>query len=210
MANPSKLMVEEVMEGLNSLTNRQVDPLLEEIALIGIEDNRKGVLRQIDGEGNRMPNVTYRTGKAQRFARFRQRASDNFGTATGTFKGRTNWKAPSTIKRNLAKGRLPNNNLTTAAYKKLTGPALAPRGEESRVITNHRGEWGRTAKGYFFVRWYWKDVLSAKGRAFLRAHFRGIGRLPRRDLRGIRPESRVKVKAAIWEFVDLMTRPRGR
>jgi hypothetical protein len=209
VANPAKFLVEEVLEDLDALTNRQAEPLLEEIALLLVEDNRKGVLRGIDGEGVGMPPVTYRTGYRQPTARFRARTSQAFGTTAGTFKGRTRW-SDATVAKRRTEGVLPNNNLTTAAYKRLTGPPLAPRGEQSRVITNHRTEYGRDGTGRFFVRRFWKDVVSAKGRAFLRHHFKGEGNLPRRDLRGIRPETRAKIRKAVWEFVDLITRPKGR
>jgi hypothetical protein len=80
------------------------------------------------------------------------------------------------------------DNLTTAEYRLLNGPPLAPRREQSRVITNFvtRSTLIQTGDETGVVLEYgWADVVSKKGRPFLEAHFEGRGRLPKRDLRGL-------------------------
>src|SRR5215217_4992333 len=87
-------------------------PLLEDWREILVEDGRKGILAGQDRDGNALKPVTYRNGQARRTA---ARRGNKFGTTTGTPK-------PSGP---LASGL--HGNLTTAEYRKLTGPPLAPR-----------------------------------------------------------------------------------
>ena len=92
-----------------------------------------------------------------------------------------------------------NNNLSTRQYKRLSGPPLAPRREASRVISNLRTR-HRVQGGALVVEGFWDDVVSAKGRPFLHAHFTGTNNLPRRDLRGVRPAGMRLARAIVREW----------
>lgn len=140
------------------------------------EDNRKGILSGTDGDGKAAPPLRYRLGTGWAT---RARTGNARGFRVSRFKG----FAPRMGK------VLPNNNLTTKQYQMLSGPRLAPRRDASRVIANHKTESlirsgvnGPTLE----VTGQWVDVVSAKGTPFLSAHFRGRGRLPKYDLRGVR------------------------
>lgn len=180
------------LSGLDRLTARvsklgslDATPLMATFMRVIEEDNRKGVLAGTDKDGGYMPAVTYRpVGKGKR-ANARQKNNVKGRVRSGVFGG----LGP------MASGL--HNNLTTAEYRKLSGPPLAPRRQFSRVITNLRTafEWSPdrtmwTAYGAWF------EVVSVKGRPFLSAHFQGKGRLPLRNLAGVRPEGRTKARRA--------------
>lgn len=159
------------------------------------EDNRRGVLAGTDKDGNRMPGVTYRpVGKAKKTS-LGQRNTNNARQRKGAFSG----FGPA------AAGL--HNNLTSAEYRKLGGPPLAPRGAFSRVITNLRTGYEKVSSHVWDAYGMWFEVVSAKGKPFLPAHFTGArtgrnGRtkLPVRDIRGVRPEGREKARksAVAW------------
>ncbi len=157
-------------------------PLLAQWRVIIEEDNRKGVLAGLDKDGYPMPPVTYRPKPpAMKWGKAKQAKH---------LKGAT---SPT------------HNNLTPAQYRRLSGPPLAPRGIHSRVITNLlTGSGWDSAEGVYFAEGAWFDVVSTKGVPFLEAHFTGAwtGRnhatkLPRRDLRGVRPWGRQQALAAL-------------
>lgn len=151
-----------------------VRPLLEKWGRVIIEDNRRGVLNGQDRHGNPVPPVTYRKGNVIP-TRGRRRGSDRWGRAMGTYK-------PGV-----------GANLTTAEYRRLTGPPLAPRRGNSRIIQNLGVEYGRTSTGWETVG-AWKDVVRPDGLPLLPPHFAGAklrkGRLPKRDMAGLRPQGR--------------------
>jgi hypothetical protein len=149
------------------------------------DDNRKGVLAGIDKDGNPMAKLKYRpvtTLRQKLTAAQRNNASSK--KRSGDFAGIGKHAAGV------------NNNLTSSEYRKLDGPALAPRRGFSRVITNFGTRWGQTSTSLWEVIGSWKEVVSSKGVAFLIYHFNGEGRNPKRDLRGIRPEGKDKAKRA--------------
>ena len=146
-------------------------------------DNRRGVMAGLDKDGNPLVPVTYRpigapvkTTKSQRLGRK--------GSERGVFGGH----GPQ------ASGL--HNNLTSAEYRRLGGPPLAPRGVFSRVITNLRTEWDHPSETTWTADGVWREVVSTKGDKFLRYHFHGIGGTIRRDLTGVRPEGIKEAKAA--------------
>lgn len=142
------------------------------------EGNRRGIMEGTQGDGSQMPATKYRGSMA---AATKTRKGNDYGRTTGKYKG------PALVvngKRGKATKR--NGNLTTAEYRKLTGPAMAPRGDESRSIANLFTRHFKQG-GTWIAQGAWINVVSAKGRPFLRYHFRGNGTLPRRDLRGVRP-----------------------
>jgi hypothetical protein len=150
-------------------------PLLKIWRQIIEADNERGVLAGQDKDGNPLPAVTYRpVGKAQKWGRKQQRGVAARSGFTGPY----------------AAGS--DQNLTSAQYRRLGGPPLAPRGKLSRVITRlQTGQGYDSSRGVYYAVGAWADVVSRKGVPFLLAHFTGAstGRftLKVRDLRGIRP-----------------------
>ena len=110
-------------------------------------------------------------------------------------------------------GLLANNNLTKAAYQTLTGPPLAPRRQYSRVITNAATTSYPDVRtpGIWYVELGWGDVVSPSGYSFLPVHFNGLplgrgGPCRRRDLRGIRPETKELMLTAFRAWARLTIR----
>jgi hypothetical protein len=142
------------------------------------EDNERGILAGTDCFGHPMPAVTYRPigDKPRKFSRAdQQRHLSGFSAIGGGRREETS-----------------GNNLTSAQYRRLAGPPLAPRGNLSRVVTNLRTQQGYDdSRGVYFAIASWFDIVSRKGREFILAHFIGARTghttLPIRDLRGIRP-----------------------
>jgi hypothetical protein len=159
---------DELAKKLRRLRDPDASDLMEDWERVIVEDHRRGVLAGLDKDDQPMPPLKYRGGRG---APTKGRKKSQFGTV-----------------------KHPNNpgsggNLSTSQYRKLTGPRLAPRGEESRVITNLHTGHGRDAKtNAWFAVGAWDRVVSKKGVPFLMFHFNGEGRLPRYDLRGVRPE----------------------
>jgi hypothetical protein len=170
--------LDHVAAGLRRLQSPNVQPLLDSCMLIIEADNRQGIMAGTDKDGVPMRAVTYRPqGPPKRFAK---RKVGAFNPGTG-------------------------GNLSSVEYRRLGGPPLAPRGTASRVITNlHTGS-GRESDTRWYVIGYWEDVVSSGGVPFLIAHFEGrtittkraVIKLPRRDLRGLRPAGREKARTAL-------------
>lgn len=161
-----------------------VRPLLEEFGRIIVEDNRRGVLAGLDRHGRRVAPVTYR-GSTVGPVKTRGR---NFGRASGTYKGGS------------------GANLSPSEYKKLNGPPLAPRYQQSRIIANLVVTYGAVNMGrtIWQTTGYWKDVVRPDGRPLLPPHFRGArlrrGRLPKRDMAGVRPQGRREARQKTREW----------
>jgi hypothetical protein len=192
---PSKASVDT--KGLDRLSKKfqklidpDATPLMVTWSRIIDEDNKRGVLAGLDKNGNPMRPVTYRPiGHAQKKLSPNQRNLVAAKKRRGKYAGIGNHPAGE------------NNNLTSAEYRRLTGPPLAPRGAFSRVITNFLTRFGRLANGTWEAVGYWNEVVSKDGVAFLKYHFNGAnlkrgGRLPQRDLRGLRPEAQDKARKA--------------
>jgi hypothetical protein len=192
------------LRGLDNIVNRvrrlerlDATPLMATWMKIITDDNRKGVLAGLDKDGNPMRPVTYRPKgptvgiKAKSASRFRNNQAAN---KRGAFLG----FGPH------ASGL--NNNLSRGEYEQLTGPPLAPRGQFSRVITNLIPDFAPSADGRVWTAWgAWFDVVSTKGRPFLHYAF------GRRDLRGVRPEGRLKARkdAIAWMADQIRNQPVG-
>jgi hypothetical protein len=138
------------------------------------DGNRRGILAGKDDRGEAMVPVKYRPR----------------GTPIRPAGGRGAFQGFGSHRSGL------HGNLSRAEYERLAGPPLAPRGMGSRVITNFQTDYANLRAGLWQVTWWWEDVVSVRGVPFLRYHFLGEGRLPRRDLRAIRPEDRIKVDRA--------------
>lgn len=76
-------------------------------------------------------------------------------------------------------------------------PPLIPARNRSRAIANYRVTSFRKSKGTWVLLGAWQNVLSAKGVPFLGFHAEGAGRLPVRDIFGVRPEGQAKISAAL-------------
>lgn len=112
-----------------------------------------------------------------------------------------------------AESRWARNPVNGKPYKMLgyveggDGPPLAPHWEASRVIANFETGWTWEGAGTVKQRWIvigaWENVFTTKGGVqFLPFHFRGEGRLPRRDLAHIRPNELKAARAALRAFVE--------
>lgn len=171
--------------GLQTIADPPMEPLMEQWERIIVEGNRRGVLQGIDGFDQPMPPLRYRNGIG---IRARNRKSSYFGTKK--------------YKVNIGTGA----NLTTREYQKLTGPRLAPRGERSRVIANLRTQHGRDPSMNYawFAEGAWLDVVSITGYPFLEAHFdpQAGSRLPRYDLRPVRPDDMRLAEAALTDYME--------
>lgn len=175
--------LDRLISRVRALGTPDASPLMMTWQRLIIEDNRRGVLAGLDKDGNPMRPVTYRpVGKG---AKPTKSQKNNAKGRRGVFGG---------IGPNPAG---TNNNLRPDEYRRLSGPPLAPRGAFSRVITNLRTGYEHSAGSDLWTAYgFWDEVVSVNGRPFLSAHFRGAGRLPVRDLRGVRPEGREKARRA--------------
>jgi hypothetical protein len=208
------------MAGLENLTAKlrtikdiDATPLMLSWMKIGEEDNRRGILAGLDKDGIPMVPVKYRPiapgpyrvnvivkgkGVKQLNAEMKRfRLGQKASLRAGAFAGRSGI-GPGWVGR--------NNNLTTAEYQVLGGPPLAPRDQFSRVITNYKADYARLPSGNWATTFFWDEVVSPKGVDFLKYHFDGAGRLPRRDLRGIRPEGRQEALRALQNWARLAIR----
>lgn len=151
-----------------------------------VEDNRKGVLAGTDKDDRPMPPLKYRGGAGAS-------TKGRKGGARGTV---------AVGAHNPGSG----GNLSTAEYRKLTGPRLAPRREQSRVITNLFTAHGRDPANA--NRWFaigaWQGIVTRKGEELLPLHFRGMGRNPRYDLAGVRAWGQRQAREALRQWVDRM------
>lgn len=153
--------------------NDYAGPLINAWAEVLVEDNRRGVMQGLQGDGTPMQPTKYRlsltqsgAGQAgdlffnesgQEFENFESAGKFHFGSLGGMGAG----YKPS-----------PSDNLRTREYKQMTGPPLAPRGAASRVISNYRINI-LTGKNRVGVEGGWDDVVSRNGTPFLPAHFFG-------------------------------------
>jgi hypothetical protein len=161
------------------------------------EDNRRGVLAGLDKNGAPMPPVTYRPkmSKPPKLT-LAQKNTNSTRARRGTFGGFGPMSAGL------------NNNLTSAEYRKLDGPPLAPRRQFSRVITNLVTGYAEPSGGGVIWEAFgvWREVVSRKGVHFLPFHFEGRGRLMTRDLSGVRPEGRAKARKASVAWMSYLIR----
>ena len=174
--------LDRLIAHLDKIQNINPRPLLDSTMLVMFDDNRKGILKGTDRHGGYMLATTYRPeGKGKR-ANARQKNNQKGRRTQGEFFGFGPHAAGL------------HNNLTTAEYRKLNGPPLAPRRQYSRVITNYKLRPYIVDRFRFGVEGRWEDVVDVKGRPFLHYHFQGSGRLPRRDLAGVRPEGMAEIR----------------
>jgi hypothetical protein len=194
--------LDRLQERFKRIADPDATPLMVSWMRIIDDDNRRGVLAGTDKDGQPMAPVTYRPKKPgapsvpltveQRLGQHPKTKRGRFATFGSSASG-------------------ANNNLTSAEYRLLDGPALAPRRQFSRVITNLLTDYddSQRASGQWEAWGYWEGVVSAKGVPFLIYHFDGEGNNPQRDLRGVRPEGRERAKAALRAWAIDMVRTSG-
>jgi hypothetical protein len=97
-------------------------------------------------------------------------------------------------------------NLSTEEYRHLTGQPLAPRGLDSRIVTNLKTEFDHPSPTEWVAYGAWDEVYARDGKTeFLIFHFDGESPLPKRDYRGVRPpefeEAKESAKAWLMDAV---------
>jgi len=172
------------------------------------EGNRRGILvDRTDKDGVPLLLVTYRPTAAQKRAIYAgtakpvkltasQRLGQHPRTKRGGFFGFGQHASGV------------NNNLTPREYRLLDGPPLAPRRQFSRVITNFEVlSWQMEEHGSWVVKGEWREVVNVKGYHFLPHLFDGDPPQPgARDLRGVRPDDLLKIRATILPWAKLTIR----
>jgi hypothetical protein len=147
---------------LDRLTNPDLRFLMTRWEAIVTEDHTKANLAGLDKNDVAYPPVTYRGGASAPEPR-RNRYNRGVGPAlTGT-----------------------GDNLSSSEYRRLTGPPLAPRLKDSRIIANFATRSGKDGDTWF-VEAVLVGIVSKKGTPFMKYHFAGSGRLPKRDDQGVR------------------------
>lgn len=186
--------LDRIAAGLRALGDFDATPLMLAWELIIEQDNRTGILRGLDKDGMPMIPVKYRPRPPGPVKPTKaQRAGARANAKRGVFQGFGHFGAGL------------HGNLLSAEYRLLGGPPLAPRGPFSRVITNLKTGHGRDGARWYAMG-YWEEVISDKLIPFLRFHFDGTGRLPRRDLRGVRPAGVARALEALKAFGKDMIR----
>lgn len=185
-------------EKLQSLAVIDATPLMVTFCNLIVQDNRTGVLAGLDKDGNPLADVKYRPiissagplsarGRSDREKQLRHRQKPN-RLRDLLFRGAGSHESGE------------NNNLTSSEYRRLDGPPLAPRYQFSRVISNLKVAYAPLNPEPGNTHWeawgYWDEVVDRDGRPFLHYLFDGTGRMPARDLRGVRPEGLEKARAA--------------
>jgi hypothetical protein len=191
--------LEHLADGFRRLIDPDCTPLMVHWEQVIDADNRKGVLQGLDKDGVPMAPVKYRPRPpGPRKPTKAQRGGQRANAKKGGF---------------LGLGATAYGNLTSSEYRLLGGPPLAPRDQFSRVITNLKTGHGREG-GNWYAMGYWDEVLDRKGHPFLHWHFHGASgggkkrnvTLPKRDLRGVRPDGRAKALDALRNFARLLIR----
>jgi hypothetical protein len=167
------------------------EDLMEHWRRLMEEGNLRGVLAGTDGDGNPLKKVTYRPRDPRKLT-VGERLGQRTNKRRGQFAGSGNYDQYKI---------LPNNNLSSSAYRRLDGPPLAPRRQFSRVVTNFKTTTFQMEEhGSWVVIGTWDDVVSPSGYHFLPDLF------ATRNLRGVRPDDLAKIKATILPWAKLVVR----
>lgn len=179
--------LDRLVSDLQALENLDLFPVAEQCEQIIVEGNRRGVLSGVDGEDRPMPALRYRNGAGKKT---RNRRVPNFGTTLADATGRGVF----------ASGL--HDNLTFAEYRELTGPRLAPRREQSRVIKNLFTRVDRPDDSTWVAVGAWLEVVGVDGTTeILPPHFDGVGQA-RYDLRPIRDADMQFCRNALETFAN--------
>lgn len=171
---------------LQALRDVDLFPVAEQCEQFIIEGNRRGVLAGLDGHNQPMPPLRYRAGAGKKT---RNRRVPDFGTNLFQETGHGPFSAGL------------HDNLTTAEYQELTGPRLAPRRDQSRIIKNLLTRIDHPDDDTWEAIGAWAEVVSVRGVKFLPFHFDGIGQA-RYDLRPIRDEDMQFCRNALEAFAN--------
>lgn len=158
---------QELMLRIDRLTHPDLSALLTELEDVIWEDNRRGVLAGTDRDDNAMPRTN------------RQDLAEGHWVSYTLPDGRR--------ARYYQAGAVAGPNAPADVHDG-DGPPLAPRGDDSRVITHLVTNRREGSPGEWVVYGAWEGVASRDGVEFLPFHFRGEGRLPTRDLAGLREQ----------------------
>ena len=176
-----------------AIQNPDARPLIKTLMDVIHDDNREGVLAGLDKDGNTTPKVRYRPNTLRQKLTAAQRGNQHPSSRAGVYNAG------------------PGGNLKSSEYARLDGPALAPRKQFSRVITNLLTDFddSEAKDGRWTVWGYWDEVVSKKGYPFLIAHFEGQNHLPVRDLRGLRPVGVRRARTVIrhWMVDQIRSNP---
>lgn len=192
-------------------------PLIKAWTGVLIEDNRRGVMQGIDGDGNPIKPTKYRKSIVQAGA---GKANDKFFNASGESFANMETRDGFTFANLSGQNAVgfkpgPAHNHSTKEYKKRTGPPLAPYGPASRVISNYMVE-AIQSPNMVGVEGGWNDVVNEKGVEFLPFHFRGATssratfansiagdnkHLPRRNLVGLRQWGKTQARKELNAWV---------
>lgn len=204
----NRIVLDRVKAKLTAFKQPDARPLMVAWELIIREDNRRGVLAGTDKDGNPMAPVTYRPKGETINIRSAKASQLRHGQRWNRqrdliFRGLGPWQVGL------------HNNLTADEYERLSGPPLAPRGQFSRVISNlltgHEPLNPSPETTYWAAFGYWDEVAAPSSGGgtfdFLHVHFEGLplgrnGPSKKRDLRGVRPEGRIK----LWEAYEAWKR----
>lgn len=170
-----------VERSLERLINPDATPLMRVWQDVLTEDNRAGVLSGLGADDIPLAPTKYRTSKAIPTT---PRLGGNMGRTEGKFKPGTD-RGPF----------VDSPNLPSRIYRKLTGPPLAPRGDESRVISNYVTGYTVVGNRYQVVG-AWADVVSPSGFPFLSALFQT------RDIAGLRAWGRSEIERTLQAWID--------
>jgi hypothetical protein len=187
-----------VTRALTEITGfmNEAGPLMKHLERIMVEDNLRGVLAGTDKDGNQAPELTYRPVEKGVKLTVEQRLGQNPRKKRGDFYGVGKHQSGT------------HNNLTSAEYRLLDGPRLAPRRQFSRVITNFYATSFQTNNPNVWVGvGGWREVVSPTEYHFLPVHFDGLplgknGPSKRYDLRGIRPEGMEQFRLALLAWAQ--------
>lgn len=146
---------------LSNLGTVDATPLMMRFRKIIEDDMRKQTLAGTAGaDDHPLPKVTYRPKPGYRGKRH---AAARKAARTST-----------------------NDNLTTAQYRLLDGPPLAPRRGGSRRTTKYQSaHWYDPGRKTWVAVGAWIDYVSQKGRDLIDAHIKGGKGRPPRDPRGL-------------------------
>jgi hypothetical protein len=172
------------LEKLQRLADPDPTPVLEAWERVIDEDNTKGILAGTDKDDQPLKPVTYRPQVKVKRVTKNQRNNT---------RGEVSGFGP------LAAGL--HNNLPYADYLALGGPPTAPRGKDSRVITNLVTGHGRdpAADDRWFAAGAWQEVVDVRGEPFLERMFRT------RNLAGLRQWGRNRAVEVLKDWVrDLL------
>lgn len=198
--------------------------LSSRLQLVLLEDNRVGVLNGLDGFSTKLAPTKYRdssgrsvskpnlyskkkTTSGRKFFFYSQIPRDHHAYAA-----QVNLAAqvmPTMYGGAMAVGQYKSNfydpspsNSDYDIYRGLDGPPLAPQWEISRVISNYVSYDAGTSGTHVSVSSQWEGITNERNEAFLPELFYGKGRIPPRNITGIRYWGLYNAEVQTSYFID--------